>query len=246
MSQNSHRDTLYSTYGDFKEVDTQQADSSSPVLRSLKYHYSSFLPEQKNAPVLDIGCGSGTFLNWLQSLGYSNTEGIDLSKEQVEAAKRHGVENVYTGDCFEKLKDTPDSSYSRIIAHDLLEHLTRPEVIELLTHIHRTLTPEGMFFLRVPNGESPFSGIYQHGDLTHETCYNRHSLKQLAGSTGFSETTILESKEHFRPEYNGSLYSLKKLILYGFHRLAQPFIKHVILYDENALISKNIIGILQK
>src|SRR4051812_43231134 len=50
---------------------------------ALKYYYGRHLPKDKNAMILDIGCGDGNFVYWMQQAGYTNAHGIDLSAEQV-------------------------------------------------------------------------------------------------------------------------------------------------------------------
>jgi len=42
------------------------------------------LPEDKKAKIIDLGCGNGGFVYWLQQIGYQNAEGIDISAEQIE------------------------------------------------------------------------------------------------------------------------------------------------------------------
>lgn len=51
--------------------------------RYFKKNYNSLLPMDKEAKILDVGCGIGHFLNFLKEEGYGNTLGIDISKECV-------------------------------------------------------------------------------------------------------------------------------------------------------------------
>lgn len=48
------------------------------------------LPKNRNAKILDLGCGYGTFLNALRSLGYKNLYGVEIGKEQSEFLKVSG------------------------------------------------------------------------------------------------------------------------------------------------------------
>ena len=48
-----------------------------------------FFPPDKDAAILDIGCGHGAILSFARQAGYHNTVGIDWSASQVaEAARR--------------------------------------------------------------------------------------------------------------------------------------------------------------
>ena len=57
----------------------------------------------KSARILDIGCGSGSFLKALSEHGYTEITGIDLSEEQVKLAHQLGVTQVQQGDLVEFL-----------------------------------------------------------------------------------------------------------------------------------------------
>ena len=57
-----------------------------------------------NDVVLDLGCGNGGFVYWLQHMGYKNSYGIDISPEQVEFANRLGIKNIIHAELFEFLR----------------------------------------------------------------------------------------------------------------------------------------------
>jgi len=42
------------------------------------------LPQDKEAKIIDLGCGYGTFLNALSKLGYKNLYGVEIGKEQYQ------------------------------------------------------------------------------------------------------------------------------------------------------------------
>ena len=46
---------------------------------------ASHLPAGKDSAVLDIGCGMGFALWYLQRKGYTNCSGIDIDRGQVDA-----------------------------------------------------------------------------------------------------------------------------------------------------------------
>ena len=65
---------------------------------------------------------------------------------------------------------------------DVLEHLPIDHAEVLLAHLRSALSPQGAILLRVPNGDSPFGGAYQHGDRTHVETYGSEKLWQLCVS----------------------------------------------------------------
>ncbi len=90
-------------------------------------NYKSILPEDKNANILELGCGPGYFLKYLNELGYKNIQGVDISPEQLELAKKLGVSSyIVQADIFDYLKSTKQK-FDMICAFHLLEHLFKNE-----------------------------------------------------------------------------------------------------------------------
>ena len=51
--------------------------------------YYDCLSKDKKARILDLGCGDGKFLFFLQGHGYTNIEGLELSSQQADGARHH-------------------------------------------------------------------------------------------------------------------------------------------------------------
>ena len=50
---------------------------------AFRLNYLPLLPQEHKAAILDLGCGSGTFLRYLASEGFHNVIGLEGSKENV-------------------------------------------------------------------------------------------------------------------------------------------------------------------
>ena len=143
------------------------------------------LPTDKTARLLDVGCGSGHLVWWLQNEGYANAGGIDLSPELVEAAVRLAVQNVKEADVRVYLNEEQRlGKYQAILLRDVLEHFQRDEILSILELCAKCLSPGGILLLQVPNAESPFFGRIRYGDFTHEVAFTATSLAQLLYSAG--------------------------------------------------------------
>src|SRR4051794_30806422 len=70
-------------------------------------HWGRLLPSDRQAPMLDVGCGSGGMVWWLQQRGYANAAGIDISPEQVAVARALGVAGVEQADLRDHLRRHP-------------------------------------------------------------------------------------------------------------------------------------------
>jgi len=180
----SLRDRLYESYA------SQHSGPGSADATRLAYRRDirPLLPPPSAGPVTDIGCGSGQLVRCLLADGY-DAAGIDVSPEQVALARSAGLTQVQAGDYLRVLADRP-GRLAAVTATDLLEHLTKPEVLATFDAAAAALRPGGRFIARVPNAVSPFGGHIRYGDFTHETWFTERSLRQLALAAGLEPLTV--------------------------------------------------------
>jgi SAM-dependent methyltransferase len=189
----SYRERVYGYYvssGQASPATVESLRSRAPFLVPM---IARHFPPDRDAPILDLGCGGGAILYFAQQAGYRNARGVDVSAEQVEAARRLGVENVAHGDLLEALRGLADASQAAVVSFDVIEHLTREELIEVIDEVHRVLAPAGRWIVHVPNAESPFFGRIRYGDPTHETAFTRESITTLLLASGFRGVECFES-----------------------------------------------------
>ena len=160
MSDNEDfRNRFYERYvSQFKQTnasDTPQDRAEFARVGDARYapHFSHL---NREAAILDLGCGHGRMLNYLRSRGYSNAQGIDISSEQIAIATADGLK-AETADIFEYLTNHP-ASFDLIIAIDVVEHFTKPELLSLFDLISVALKPIGTILIQTANGEGLFPG----------------------------------------------------------------------------------------
>jgi len=184
---------IYSSYGRTHPVFADESESeSSGRSRLIETLLRKALPDDKNAPILDFGCGDGLLLSIAQKLGYHDLVGVDLSKDLIERASQRTSAKLRHGNGLDFLKSSPDQAFEAITAFDVFSHLTRTELLEACRQIIRTLRPGGRLLLLVPNGNSPFCGTVLAGDLTHERPYTKTSLMQILLPLGFEDIQAME------------------------------------------------------
>jgi 2-polyprenyl-3-methyl-5-hydroxy-6-metoxy-1,4-benzoquinol methylase len=181
----SLRDRLYESYA------SQHSGAGSADATRLVYRRDirPLLPPPSAGQVADIGCGSGQLVRCMLADGYDAT-GIDVSPEQVARARGAGLTQVTQGDCRRLLRDRP-GQLAAVTATDLLEHLTKPEVLATFDAVAAALRPGGRLIARVPNAVSPFGGNIRYGDFTHETWFTARSVRQLALAAGLEPLTVI-------------------------------------------------------
>lgn len=186
----SFRDELYERY----DTHPSHADVGirGDVMDVYRHYLEGWLPGALDVPILDIGCGNGRFLRFLQDRGFRNVTGVDRSPVQVRRSREHapGAE-VLLGDAGIVLRDR-NATFGAILAIDVLEHLTRDELFEHLELILQGLRPGGALIAQVPNGASPFFGAIRHGDLTHELAFTEDSLRHALQVSGFQDVEFRE------------------------------------------------------
>lgn len=159
--------------------------------KQYKGRWQHWLPADKSSACLDLACGSGEFLYYLQSLGYENIQGVDLNFVEIEHGRKMGVPNLTCGNVLDYLEQR-EAQFDLISAFNLFEHLTKSEILALLESIHRALKPGGRLLAVTPNGLSPFAGATRFWDFSHETGFTPASWRQLSRLTGFASELFEE------------------------------------------------------
>ena len=144
---------------------------------------------QNQAPVVDLGCGRGEFLDLLQAAGIG-ARGVEGNANVVRECRERGHEVVH-GDLVEYLQAQGPGSLGGVFAAQVAEHLPPPVLGALLAEAHRTLRGGGVLLLETPN---PASALAFHDvfirDLTHERPLHPETLRFLAAAAGFSDVRV--------------------------------------------------------
>ena len=193
-SQNNNQDYRSSFYEEYVSTFKHHIPSAS-FDHYKKIFDKQFLPLieefNKNASLIEFGCGAGNELQLLREKGYTNLFGIDISPEQIQKARIKGL-NVEQTDVFRFL-EVNEKKFDIIFALDFVEHFDKREILKLFGGFSKILKTGGKLILRTPNGEGLFPGRIIYGDLTHMTIFNSYSLTQLLLKTGFTDIKLFES-----------------------------------------------------
>ena len=157
--------------------------------RIYKKEVVPFLPSDENSKILDVGCGHGSMLLLLRDLGYSNAQGIDISKDQLNIARSIGLNNIECADANEFLMNKQET-FDVIIGIDIIEHFTKAELMEFLKLVKMALKKNGLVIFRTPNGDAPFGSTYYLGDFTHELVLNSFSAEQIMLASEFKDLLV--------------------------------------------------------
>lgn len=186
-----YRTRLYSSYIStlFGHIRNLSPAALERQRRVFHHYFGRLLPQDRDAHILEVGCGYGVFLYYLHAVGYREVEGVDISPEQVETARRLGIPNVVCADAVEFLKKHPEA-YDCIVAIDFLEHFPKQEVITVLEALFTSLKPRGKLIIQTPNADGPFAGRFRYCDFTHEFALTATSARQILEAVGFRDVCI--------------------------------------------------------
>ncbi|HEY2930835.1 MAG TPA: class I SAM-dependent methyltransferase [Acidobacteriota bacterium] len=106
---------------------------------------------QPSSRVLDVGCGSGTFLYLVKQRGHQ-VMGLDFSGEAAAEAKRRYGLTVKVGSLPQHLDSLREWSPQAATMFHVLEHLIDP--VAALKQISSVLEPQGQLFVQVPSLDS--------------------------------------------------------------------------------------------
>lgn len=177
---------LHEFYENYHSNHLKHAINDFPFREAYwKNRILKFLPADKNARILDLGCGNGDFLLFAKKLGYGNITGVEYSEEMKAISEKtiSGIKIVYA-DATEFLKTT-DQTFDFILTAHLLEHFEKSKVLETFKEAKRCLSAGGRFVVYTPNFASPFGLMISWGDFTHITHFSGPAMAQLAGMSGF-------------------------------------------------------------
>jgi len=222
-----------SIYGHLNTADRGQITRDH---RDFFHLLTPYLPKDKAANILEVGCGDGRLIMYLEKHGYQNIIGIDASSEQVVYCKKAGMPVIEQADALEFVSDK-NEEYDLIIGFDIFEHFTKSEGFEFLEKAFHAMKPKGSIILRVPNMANLFGARSRFIDITHEAGYTEHSLRQVLYLTKFGCIRVIPGKPSYLVKRAASIFVSKALhrVFYLLAGVPTP-----------RVTSKNIVGIAEK
>jgi predicted TPR repeat methyltransferase len=145
----------------------------------------------KEARILDFGCGFGQLIQGLKAHGYPRVEGADVEVAALMhcEANGHTVHDVSAGDTF---FHSNREQFDLIVTQHVLEHIPKIDVVSTVAHLRSLLRPMGRLIVAVPNAQA-FTGAYwAYEDFTHQTLYTSGSIYYVLKAAGFHDIQFLD------------------------------------------------------
>ena len=148
--------------------------------------------------LLEVGIGAGECALAAAEMGF-NVYGIDISKGNIEQAKRYGL----NADMMDFMDFESEKKWDIIILGDVIEHV--PDPLLAMQKLGDILAKDGAIWISTPNFESAFSMYAGHNDpmrkeASHRHYFSRQSMFKLLDRYGFMPVDYKISMH-----YNGSM-----------------------------------------
>jgi len=140
-----------SIYLDHEKTGRKWASLGDPIHPSFLFFIKRAGFNRKS--VLDLGCGNGKYLKFLQTAGFA-TAGIDSSSTAVKLAKKllGKKSGVHTADIYKT--NIATRRYDLVISIATIQHAEKNTIKKLIDRIYRSLLPEGKVFITFPRTSS--------------------------------------------------------------------------------------------
>ena len=120
-----------------------------------KVFLNEYVQPRVGARILDIGCGPGTIVSYLQTSDYL---GFDLSPEYIALAKRRFPNARFVCERVSQFSLAKEQSFDVVLALGIVHHLDDAEAKQLFQIAYRALKQGGKLVT--------FDGVYSDGQST--------------------------------------------------------------------------------
>lgn len=160
--------------------------------RQFDHEFRDLTGADPSMSILEIGCGTGIFLRYLEDCGYPEIVGIDADENLRETLSDLDRGVFHAGDAETVLaRHFAGKRFDRIVMFDVAEHIGMPDLVRLLTMLRGHLADDGKLLLRVPNIESPWGLRMFYGTFDHVTPLGPGRLRELARLTGWTCVSVV-------------------------------------------------------
>jgi SAM-dependent methyltransferase len=178
----------YAPYKSTKFQEIEKNGFKGFVLKILRFQ-TRILPNIKAGRMLEIGCSSGSYMEYARSKGWM-VDGIEFSSNAAKDAIAKGF-NVQIGAV--ENSSPPNVPYDIIVGWMVFEHLHNPNLV--LNKFKQWIKPDGYIILLVPDVGTIFRSFFKDLSFdsqlpTHLYHFTPKSIKTFLGNNGYKVVNI--------------------------------------------------------
>ena len=191
-------------------------DSENEANDAAHSYFSSIAPALHNLGrrenALEIGTGTGIFLDYLADAGFTRLVGVEPSQAAIDAAPAYRKDWI-VHDIF-KEEDFEPESFDAIFCFMTLEHVPDPQVIAAAAH--KLLRKGGLFVSVTHNYASPVNRLLGKKspiiDIEHMQLFSRQSIHKLYDVNGYEEISVMPFWNKYALRYWVRLFPLGEFL----------------------------------
>lgn len=189
-------------------------EQPNPLLALEQRFLSRMLPDAGGLDVLDVGCGTGRWLQLLASHRPASMTGVDASPQMLQraASKLGTTATLRLGSC--EALPIHNAAADLVLSSFVLSYLENVETFA--RELYRVMRPGGTIFLTDMHPATELScnwkRSFKANGIQEEIQTNRHSLQEITNAfqtCGFDVLTYIEpsfdSRERMTFEHSGKL-----------------------------------------
>ena len=164
-------------------------------IKEQQKHYIPYLLENTNIVnsagsfFLDAGCGRGEFLSLLSEHNFK-AKGVDINEYSIARLRAKGFD-VAEADIIEYLKSVEDNTLIGLSSFQVIEHLTKEYVKEMINLAYEKISNKGVIILETFNPYCYTSCGSFYIDPTHISLISPDDLKFTLEYAGFKNVKII-------------------------------------------------------
>ena len=177
-------------------------EEANDAANSYALAIKSILPNLSHRDMaLEIGTGTGIFLEHLKSFGFTKLVGVEPSSAAIEAAPE--ARRIWIREGMFKEHDFKPESIDLICCFMTMEHV--PDPLELSCAALRLLRPGGAFVTVTHDYRSTVNRLLGKRspiiDIEHLQIFSQTSIRELFIRTGFENVSVKSFVNHYSLHY---------------------------------------------
>lgn len=154
------------------------------LLATIRKHFGN----DRTIRIVDAGCGTGGFLDYLQRHGYTNATGLDISALAVDFCRRRGLA-VEQGSIADAEALARSGMADVIVSMDVICSLPDAEQrVAFLHAAHAQLNPGGLLIVQTPAFAS-LGGIHDLAVGVNKR-YTKDEMRELLHTAGIADYAL--------------------------------------------------------
>jgi SAM-dependent methyltransferase len=226
-------DAMYASFEDMfrgtREDIKNRARIYLPHIRAAKVDLAG-------APVIDLGCGRGEWLELLRDENISS-RGVDINRVFLDACRAMELD-AKESDAVTFLRNLKPNSVAAVTSFHLIEHLPLKSLIALIDESLRVLKPGGLIILETPNPENlEVGGCNFYTDPTHRNPLPPPLTLALVELRGFVRPIVIRRDQERIRKHVPPLVSVDQPIARSINPIVELIRDHFYVSPDYAVVA---------